>query len=264
MKTFPSLVGAFLGLFTVPVLAEEGAELKSAFGPGEASVYRVEYLGITAGSAKITVGSEMEQWGQKVWPIVTLARTDSLGAVFPIKEKFVTYWDPAANCTIGSDLYAEENKKRRRQRIKLNGDGKAEVTKQRDGEAEVQETHEVQEGTLDIAAAALALRNRELVVGQEHELPVFTGKKSFLLKAKVESKETLKTKLGEREVFKVRAATQFSGKLASKRDMIVYLATDPSHMMVRLEAEFLIGSLVAELTEYQPGREVAMRMPRGG
>ncbi|MBI3184770.1 MAG: DUF3108 domain-containing protein [Myxococcales bacterium] len=252
-----------VAVFSATALAGE-VDARSAFGPGEQATYRVHYLGLAAGTAQVTVGAEMKMWGKQVWPIVTLARTESVAAVYPIRDKFVTYWDPAVSRTIGSDLYADENRKKRRQRIKLNGDGVAEVIKQREGQDEVLERHEVDPMAFDIASAALALRSRELSVGQEHELPVFTGAKSFVLRAKVESKESLQTSLGEREVFKVRASTEFSGKLAAKQDTIVYLTTDPTHLLVRMEAEFLIGSLVAELTDYKPGRTLALRTPSGG
>src|SRR5687767_9431679 len=90
-----------------------------AFAPGEQATYRVQYLGITAGSATITVGSEVKQWGSPVWPIVALAQSDTMLAVYPVKDKFVTYWDAQRQVTLGSDLFADENKKRRRMRIKV-------------------------------------------------------------------------------------------------------------------------------------------------
>ena len=54
------------------------AERQSAFGPGEQTTYKVEYLGMHAGSAQITVGAETFQWGQTVLPIVTLARSEKM------------------------------------------------------------------------------------------------------------------------------------------------------------------------------------------
>ncbi len=239
-------------------LAEDAA-MQSAFGPGEQITYKVAYLGVTAGTAQVTVGAEMKQWGKAVWPIVTVAKTESIAAVYPIKDKFVTYWDPSAQKTIGSDLWADENRRKRRQRIKLSGDGKAEVIKQRQGEDEVVEHVDVDPNTLDVAAAAMLLRNRPLDVGQEHHLPVFTGKRQFTLVAKVEARETIATPLGEKSVFKVRALTEFSGKLQQSGDLFVYFTADDARVPVKMEAQFLVGSMTAEAVQYQPGKRYAMK-----
>ena len=43
---------------------------------------------------------------------------------------------------------------------------------------------------------------------------------------------------------------------------MAYLTTDPSHLPVRIEAEFILGRLVAELTDYKQGHVVtASRTP---
>lgn len=252
------LTGLVALLSGAPVWAADDDRLGSAFGPGEQCTYAVEFLGIRAGSAQITVGSEMNHWGKTVWPIVALAKSESLAALYPIRDKFITYWDHANQRTIGSDLYAEENRRRRRQQIRLDATaGVAQVMKQREGSQAVEETHEVGAEVQDVAAAAFALRNQDLRVGETYEIPVFTGARSFDLRATVEGKETVKTRIGKQEVFKVRIATQFSGKLATKRDLYVYLTTDRRHVPVKLEADFAVGSVVGELVDYKPGRQLS-------
>ena len=231
----------------------------SAFGPGEQAIYRVRYLGLPAGSAQVMVGAPMTQWGQSVWPIVAMAKSDALLGVWPIRSKFVSYWESGGQRVLGSDLNSDENNKRRRQRIKLLDNGKrAEVFKQKEAEAPREFTRELPEGTIDVAGATFALRNRELVVGQEYAYPVFTGSKAFTMRAKVEAKELLKTHLGERETFRMRISTDFGGKLESKRDMVAWLTADPSHLPVRIEADFAVGTVVAEITEYKQGRSEAL------
>jgi hypothetical protein len=236
----------------------EEEERAKAFSPGEQCTYTVKYLGVSAGTAQVTVGSEMEQWGRPVWPIVTVARTDLV--FYPIKDRFVTYWDTASQRTLGSDLFADENRKRRRQKMRLDhAAGTATVVKQKEGEPENESVLEIEPGSGDIAAAVFALRNKPLAEGREFELPVVTGTKSFRLKAKVEGRRALGTSLGEREVFKVRVQTEFAGKFQSKRDIFAYITTDESHLPVRIEAEFVLGALIADLTQYQPGSSLAAR-----
>jgi hypothetical protein len=240
------------------------AESTSAFGPGEQSTYRVHYLGLEAGTAQITVGTETKQWGTSVLPIVTFARSSSALAFYPIRDRFVTYWDPASDRSVGSDLFADENRSRRRLRIKLDHQaGKAMVVKQKEGEAERTSTHDVERGTFDIAAATFALRNKPLAVGRSFEMPIFTGAQKFTLKATVESMETIPTALGKRETYRVRVQTAFGGKLESKRDLVAWFTTDEARVPVRVDAEFVLGTLRAELADYKSGQRYATGVPAG-
>jgi hypothetical protein len=226
-----------------------------AFGPGEQSAYRIAYLGVGGGTAQVTVGADMQQWGKQVWPIVVIAKSDPVLALYPIRDKFVSFWDMKEQRTIGSELLADENHKRRREKIQFDHQaGVAKVVKQKEGEQQSDEGYEIEPGSFDMASAAFALRTRQLAIGRSFEIPIFTGHKSFILRATVEGKEPLRTAIGEKEVFKVRVETDFSGKFRSKRDIFGYFTTDPSHLLVRVEADFLLGALVAELTNYQGGR----------
>jgi hypothetical protein len=246
--------GVMLGLLTSGGALAQGTG-PSVFSPGEQASYRVQYLGLTAGSAQVTVGAPMRQWGKDVWPIVSIARSEAVAGVWPVKDKYVTYWDFNNQRVLGSDMMEDQNHQRRRVRVKLNDDGKsATVVRQKEGEAPSEKQHDVLEGALDVAGATFALRNLPLEVGREYAYPVFTGSKSFLMKARVEARESVSTRQGKQDAFRLRVYTEFSGNLASKRDLVAWLTADARHLPVRLEAELALGSLVAELTDYQQGK----------
>ncbi|RKH66072.1 DUF3108 domain-containing protein [Corallococcus llansteffanensis] len=240
-------------------LAHAQEPAAAAFGPGEQAQYRVKYLGLTAGSATVTVGAPMTQWGQSVWPIVALAKSDDLVGVYPIKSRYVSYWDASAQRVTGSDLHSEENRKRRRQRIQLTADSKsAKVIKQKESDPPRETNHELPDGTMDMTGAAFALRNKDLTVGTTYTYPVFTGSRHFTMSATVEGRETLTTPMGSRDTFRVRVHTEFGGNLESKRDLVAHFTTDPRHVPVRMEADFALGAMVVEMTDYKPGRAVAV------
>lgn len=266
MTTTRNLLGAaLLAVLSVGASAKAETPVKSVFGPGEQSTFKVEYLGMTAGTTTVTVGSDTQQWGSKVWPIVALAKTESLFRVYPVKDKFISYWDPLKQRSLGNDLFADEGSKKRRQRIKLDHSAKtALVVKQNEGEDEHEKNYDVSENSLDVASAAFALRNLPLEVGQEYSLPIFTGNKSFNMTAKVISKETLETTLGTKEVFKVNVSTDFSGKMAAKRDINAFFTTDPAHVLVRIQAELVLGTIEANLVEYKEGKQYAASADSNG
>ena len=103
---------------------------------------------------------------------------DGLGAVYPVNDRFVSYWDPVAREAIGSDFVAEENRKRRRERYRYDfGAGEAIATRQFAGKPPVERRYGLEAGTVNLASAAFRLRNTALAVGQVHQLPIFTGDK---------------------------------------------------------------------------------------
>lgn len=261
------LVGALMALAVVisPMANAEDKKSASVFGPGEQLTFKVQYLGMTAGTTTVTVGSDTTQWGTKVWPLVALAKTENVFRVYPVRDKFISYWDPSLQRPIGSDMFADEGNKKRRQRIKLNHTDKtATVTKQDEGGDEREGSYDLSEGSMDVASAAFALRNMPLAEGKTFELPVFTGQKEFKMTAKVVGKQTLATPMGDKEVFKVAVGTQFTGGLAAKRDIHAYFTTDESHVIVKIEAEFGIGTLEANLIEYKEGKKMAAVPGNGG
>ncbi len=251
-----------------PAQAQEagtgGSGTHSAFGPGEQLTYRVQYLGMHAGTAQVTVGAETFQWGREVLPIVVTARSEKLLDWYPIRDRFISYWDPTSETCIGSDFYMDENRVKRRQRIQLDHEsGKAKVTRQQEGKEERVSDYDVAKGTYDMAAATFALRNLPLEVGKQFELPVFTGRRSFMLQATVERREQVKTKSGQRDTFRVRVKTGFDGKFESKRDIVTWMTADEARVPVRVEADFVLGTIRAELQEYKSGRRYLLSAAKG-
>ncbi|MBM4379500.1 MAG: DUF3108 domain-containing protein [Deltaproteobacteria bacterium] len=232
-----------------------GGELPSSFGPGEKATYTLRYLGLTAASMTLEVGEPEIAFGARSWPICNETRTHWLFRVFPVQDRSTSWWDPVGQRTLGHDFQADEGGSRRRQQVQVDhARGEAKVVLQPEGKPAREKTLPVVSGTHDIATAAFALRNQPLDLGRSYDFPVFTGEKTFVLNATVVSRQTLKTPLGQREVFQLNVATDFSGKARTNRLTRVYLTTDPSHVPVRIEADFVLGTVEAEIVEYREGR----------
>ena len=91
-----------------------------AFGPGEQIIYKVSWLGLPAGTADVTVGVETPEHPGTL-PIVTNGRSDLV--IYPIRNKIISWWDPASGRSRGLEMYQDENHKRRRVRIGEVGPG---------------------------------------------------------------------------------------------------------------------------------------------
>lgn len=248
---------SLLLLLIMAQLTSLSAQAGSAFQPGETLHYELRYLGLHAASARIVVGRELERDGAPVWPLIAEVKTESIFRLYAVDDRFVSWWEPLAGRSQGFDLRSLQNGKRRRQSARIDREATAHVTTQEGVSAERQRTHEVQPNALDVASATFALRNHPLKLGGTYSLPIFTGSRQFDLKLTLESVERIRTGIGEREVFRARAQTQFSGKLAAKRDMWVYITTDPTHLVVRIDAELGFGSVIADLASWTPGHRPA-------
>ncbi len=246
---------AFLGTLLVasPAFAAETA-LHSAFGPGEQSTFDVSYLGLPTGVATITVGLKMQYGGKEVWPLVCTAQTDL--DLYPVHDRFISYWDFTTGQNLGSEFFADENKQRRREKFRYDrAQGKIFATKQSGAKPEVQITYEAPPGVVDLAAAAFQVRNRPLKLNEEIRVPIFTGTLSYQMKAKVEGREKLKTPMGEKDCLRVSFTADWSGMLTPRRALTMWFTDDPFHVPVRFSAELMLGSVVAELKSFYSGKD---------
>ncbi len=232
-----------------------GAPVSNAFGPGEETTYTVQFLGVTAGEAKVTVGWPTRRDGRAVWPLVCVGRTTGVATLYPLNDRFVSYWDPLTGDAIASDFLADENRKRRIERYQYDFVAmEAVTTKQSVGQAPRGGRYPIVARTVDLASAAFRLRTSRLEVGQVHELPIFTGGGLYQMKATVVGAERLTTMFGEVEVFRVTVNGEFSGKMATRGLMTLFFTADDKQLPVRAEAEFVIGAVVLEAVRYEPGR----------
>lgn len=231
------------------------AERPRAFSPGEELVYQIEALGMEAGKGRVTVGTPTDRDGVRALPIVAQGRTDSLfDRVYSVRDKFITWWDPATGRVIGSDLQADEGGKKHRSRSVLDhAAGKAYVRREKVTGERTQSTYDLPAGTFDIAGAVMELRNRKLEPGTVEEVKVFTGKKTFTMRCKVEARERITVPAGSFDAVRTTISLGFDGKFASKGDVVGWFSADERHIPLRLEAELVLGTLRSELVQYRKG-----------
>jgi hypothetical protein len=247
-----ALAVALLAVFLASGVAR--AEGRRAFGPAESLTFEAAYLGLPVGRIHVVVGADTRIDGQRVWPVMAIAKTDPLFMLYPVKDKYITWWSPDSRLTLGNELLADEKNVHRRERVRFDrGGGRALTRREEDGRNRLDRVYQVPEGSMDILAALYSVRGHRLEVGDHVELPIFTGRKVFTLKIDVEGKETIETKAGRFQTKALRVAVAFSGSLASKRDLRVYVTDDQRHMPVRIDAEFLLGTLAADLVSFQTG-----------
>lgn len=236
----------------------ESTKRKNVFGPGEQTTFEVSLLGVMAGTAQVTVGWQMEHYGKTVWPLVCTGQTAGVASPIKLKDKFVAYFDPEQQRSIGADFFTHEGDSRRRERYRYDRSvNQAFAHKQWNADPAYEKVYDISPDAMDLAGAGFAIRNRQLEVGQVHELPIFTGGAQYLMKAVVERTEEITTKLGTFKALVIKVNGDFSGKLKTSADMTMYMSADERHLPLRLRADFAVGSVVIDAVKYEPGRSVS-------
>ena len=241
-------VAALLAAAALPAAAQV-----AGFRPGEQIDLAVDFLGIRAAEARITVGSPEGQ----VWPVICQARTDGVAGLLDIREHLVSYWVPEERSSRGNDLAAIELGDRHQDSSRFDRvNGKATVRIARKGRL-VEKVVDVPRDVHDVASAVLWLRVQDLEPGSHYEIPLFTGSRTFTLVADALGVEAVKTPAGAFETVKVQVRTAFEGKFSTKRDTFFWFTRDARHVPVRVTADFSVGSVVVEMTGYRPGGQLA-------
>lgn len=223
------------------------------FQPGEQIDLVVDFLHLRAGQARIVVGSPEGS----VWPLIFQARTGGVAGILDIREHLVSYWDAQDRLSRGSDLAAVELGDRHQDSARFDRvNGKATVRVTRKGRR-TERTHDIPPGVQDLQSALMWLRLQDLAPGSHHEVPVFTGSRTFTLVADALGHEAVDTPAGRFETVKVQVRTAFQGKFSTKRDSFFWLSADPRHIPVRISVDFAVGSVVAALSGYRPGGALA-------
>jgi len=242
-------------LVAAAALAAGRLAAAGAFAPGEETVMQVRYLNVPTGEGRISVG----QPSGDVWPVIFQAKTQGVAGFIDIREHLVSYWDASAQLTRGFDLRAYEVGDLHFESTRFDRvNGKATYEKQRKGDRSVK-TFEVPANVHDLTSALMWLRLQPLQPGQRYAVPVCSGSRQFMLVADVQSRETIDTPAGSFPSVKVQVRTALEGKFSTKRDSFVWLSDDPRHVLVRMSADFAVGSIVATLKSYRPGTRVAAR-----
>jgi len=251
MKTSTHLLA--FGVALVALATSGPAFANRPYGPAETLVWEGRYLGITVAHATLMIGAPTDISGEKVWPILGIAKTEPYFVMWPVKNRYVTWFNPATGLSVGSEYFVDENHKQRRERTRFDrAAAKATVVRDRPGEARTEDTYDVQATAVDLLTAILALRDRKLEVGDKEEVPVFTGKTAFTMKAEVLRKESIEVPAGKFDTVVLSVDTRFSGKTAAN-SIHLYISDDERHLPVRLDADFLFGAIVSDLVSYQKG-----------
>jgi hypothetical protein len=219
------------------------------FAPEEAMEFTIDFLGMKAGVARISVG----RVEGTILPVFLEARTSGIGAIVDFRHQLASYLDTGTGLPRTSSSISVEPRYRRTVITRFDpAAGKAIVRTQ--GRSERVDELPVPPATLDFVALVFKLRAMPLAPGDRVPFDVLSGIRLAHVIAEVEGRDTISTQDGDRAALRVRVPTGFTGKFSEKNPTILWLSDDARRVVLRISAEFAIGRAVAQLVSYREER----------
>lgn len=218
-----------------------------AFKEGEILSYRMHYGPVNAGVAILEVKPDLiEVSGRKVYHIVgTGFTTGTTDWFFKVRDKYETYMDKDALLPWMFVRNVNEGGYKFSQNYTFNH-----YTKKVDVGGG--EKFDVPAGVQDMVSAFYSARNLDLNTAKDGDiftLNCFLDKEIWPLKIKFIGRETIETDLGKVKALKFRPIVQKGRVFKKEEDLNVWISDDDNHIVLKAQADVLIGSIKMEVTK---------------
>lgn len=218
-----------------------------AFKEGELLSYKMHYGLVNAGVAILEVKPDLiEVSGRKVYHIVgTGFTTGTTDWFFKVRDKYETYMDKDALLPWMFVRNVNEGGYKFSQNYTFNH-----YTKKVDVGGG--EKFDFPTGVQDMVSAFYSARNLDLSKAKEGDiftLNCFLDKEIWPLKIKFVGRETITTELGKIKALKFRPIVQKGRVFKKEEDLNVWISDDNNHIVLKAQADVLIGSIKMEITK---------------
>ena len=228
---------------------------------GEKFTFRVAYLGITAGHIKMETLPIVEIGNRKAYHFKAHMRSaryysyiykldDSLESFTSVEDfipmKYVLLQRESGQKVDDIQLFDREELKTYHfyKRLKKGKTKELEIEKP------------IPRFFQDSFSALHFVRGFPMNKGDLYEFPIVTRGKIWILKIKVEGKETIDVNGKDTLAYRLNAETRFPGVLEKKGDILFWYSADKVKKLLKFEAQVKIGAVRGELVDYTPGRSI--------
>jgi uncharacterized protein DUF3108 len=218
-----------------------------AFGVGEKLTFDINYGFINAGTATMEVVRLIEYENRPCYQIVTRAFSNSFfSSIFKVEDRIESVMD-------ATGLYSWRFEKRlhegnyRSDRMYTFDQRSNQVVYKGD-------TIEIAPFVQDAISSLYYVRTQPLEVGQSVFVENFVDGKSFNMEVKVIERETINIDAGTFDCIVVEPLTESAGVFKNEGRLTVWLTDDALRMPVLMKSKVIVGSIVAELVDYELGR----------
>jgi len=217
-----------------------------AFGVGEKLSFDINYGFINAGSATMEVTKLIEYNDRPCYQIESRANSNSFFSTFyPVDDRVESIMDAVGMFSWRFEKNLREGNYRADRKYEFDP-FKQLVYYQKD-------TIETPPAMQDALSVLYYVRTQNLKVGQNIFFDNFTDGKLYPLEVKVLEEETITVEAGTFDCLVLEPLTQSVGLFKNEGSLKVWVTNDRLKMPVLMKSKILVGSISAELTDYQLG-----------
>ena len=243
---------AVLGTIALAIAARsEGGELP--FRAGERVGLKITYLHVVAGRAVVSVLPGEDRRLR----FVAEARSQGFFAWlfrYRVDDRTVALWDPDAGCSLGIEKHLREGKMVRDQIVRV--EPETGVVHVQDPRIQ-QDRYELEPCVLYVLSAFFVTRLRGVSEHYPLEMPVFDNGKHFRLGIRFLGRERLDLPppFGRKTptVIVEPQLLEGTGLFVREGRLKIWLTDDARRVPVRMRSKVPLGSVSADLEEYEPG-----------
>lgn len=220
---------------------------------GEQLKYGLYYSFVKVGTAYIKNRGLVNVDGRQAYVIQTSAFSASvIDSVFKVRDINLSWLDAQNFYSLGYSQSLREGRYRRDEWVLFDyaaNTYRGELTK-KSGTREISGT--LTTPVLDMLTALYFVRGQDLQNGQDVVFDIINREEQYPLVVKVIGRETVKTPAGKFKCVIVEPQFRGEGIFVSKgKSLQVWLTDDERRLPIKMKVEVFIGSVSAELLEYQ-------------
>lgn len=217
-----------------------------AFGVGEKFTFDINYGFINAGTATMEVANLIEYNDRPCYRIESRANSNSFFSTFyPVDDRIESVIDAVGMFSWRFEKNLREGNYRADRMYEFDP-YKQLVFYQKD-------TIETPPAMQDALSVLYYVRTQKLKVGQTIFLDNFTDGKLYPLEVRILEEETITVEAGTFDCLVLEPLTQSVGLFKNEGSLKVWVTNDRLKMPVLMKSKILVGSISAELTDYQLG-----------
>jgi len=217
-----------------------------AFGVGEKLSFDINYGFINAGTATMEVARLVEFENRPCYQIITRARSNSFFSTFyKVEDRVESIIDAVGLFS----WYFEKNLREGSYR----SDRKYSFDQRNNLVVYKNDTIAVAPFVQDALSVLFYVRTQPLEVGQSMFLENFVDGRTFALEVRVLKRETVTVEAGTFDCLVVEPLMQTVGVFKHQGKLKVWLTDDYLKMPVLMKSRVIVGSITAELTDFELG-----------
>jgi len=248
-------------LITSPVLAKEVAPVfpkvekpQAKLFPGEKLTYKIFYLGLPVGEAIAQINEIVTVNGRRAYPIdVTVHSYRAIDFLYKVRDEHRSFLDVETFASLKYEKKIHEGRKKQHEIIEYDQD--RHTASYFFPDTGIRKVMAIPEQVQDQLSCGYFFRTLEIKPESSVFVPVNADFKNWSLEVKLHQSAPMKIEeVGTFDALEAEPLIQFQGIFVKKGKIHGWLSLDERRIPLKMKVKVpVLGSVTAELIEYQPG-----------